>query len=164
MQRDWLIYSREHNKWWTSGERGYSSTIDEAGRYTRERAIQICKSANIARPADDPHEVMVPAPEAYEKMLAAVNRFCNGNRDTPIDERTLATMLYDAQKNWDLKRGKTPPNFEHLHPQDQEMMRHMASHLARWVVIGDATRLSAEVWPSDQDGDSEREDDRAESS
>jgi hypothetical protein len=42
---DYLIWSNEHQGWWRPNERGYDSGYANAGRYTRERAIQICQNA-----------------------------------------------------------------------------------------------------------------------
>jgi len=59
--RCWLIVSFEHNAFWKPGY-GYTKSLDEAGRYTFNEAKQICEQANMAQPADDPHEVMVCDP------------------------------------------------------------------------------------------------------
>ncbi len=48
-----LIWSYEHNAWWAPGERGYRDSVAAAGRYTPERAGQICAGAF-------PDEIMVP--------------------------------------------------------------------------------------------------------
>lgn len=42
----YLIYSREHEAWWKPAERGYTTDIDQAGRYSREKAAAICEGAN----------------------------------------------------------------------------------------------------------------------
>lgn len=61
----WLIWSNEHAAWWGPGERGYTTVIEEAGRYTREEAEAIVRNANAYLPAeqDTVNEVMVRAPE-----------------------------------------------------------------------------------------------------
>lgn len=41
----YLIWSNEHYAWWGPGERGYVKAVAEAGKYSRERAIEICKRA-----------------------------------------------------------------------------------------------------------------------
>ncbi len=45
MEREYLIWSAEHQAWWAAGERGYSKGIMHAGRYSRDRALQICINA-----------------------------------------------------------------------------------------------------------------------
>jgi len=41
----YLIWSHEHGAWWGPGGFGYTSNMDEAGRYSREEAIRICRKA-----------------------------------------------------------------------------------------------------------------------
>lgn len=41
----YLIWSNEHRGWWGIGERGYDRHLAKAGRYSRERAIEICRQA-----------------------------------------------------------------------------------------------------------------------
>lgn len=41
----YLIWSNEHRAWWGPGECGYVPQLSKAGRYTRERAIDICRNA-----------------------------------------------------------------------------------------------------------------------
>lgn len=45
----YLIWSNEHLGWWGRNEHGYTMDIKYAGRYSRERAIQICKKALYGR-------------------------------------------------------------------------------------------------------------------
>jgi len=43
---DWyMIWSNEHRGWWRVGSRGYSPGLSDAGMYSREAAIQICREA-----------------------------------------------------------------------------------------------------------------------
>lgn len=42
----YLIWSNQKNKWWSSCRRGYTKSIDEAGRYSEEEAVSICNDAN----------------------------------------------------------------------------------------------------------------------
>lgn len=53
-----LIWSFEHNAWWGVGECGYVAIVEHAGRYTLERAVEICQAANIA----EIDEAIVPLP------------------------------------------------------------------------------------------------------
>jgi hypothetical protein len=72
----YLIWSNEHRRWWRAGESGYTSFIEEAGRYDKATAEYIVQKATVggrlAEPRTDPvtgrpyswlSEHMVPAPE-----------------------------------------------------------------------------------------------------
>jgi hypothetical protein len=41
----YLILSHEHTAWWGPGHCGHVLNIAEAGRYSREEAMNICRSA-----------------------------------------------------------------------------------------------------------------------
>jgi hypothetical protein len=41
----YLIWSNEHRAWWRAGGHGYSKGLEGAGRYTRARALEICRDA-----------------------------------------------------------------------------------------------------------------------
>lgn len=59
----YLIWSNEHNAWWRPNGNGYTKSIEEAGRYTFERAAEICRDANWYRPQESkaaPDESIVP--------------------------------------------------------------------------------------------------------
>jgi hypothetical protein len=42
-----LIWSNEHHMWWRDDERGYTDSIEEAGRCTYKRAVQIVREASV---------------------------------------------------------------------------------------------------------------------
>lgn len=42
---DYLIWSNEHNAWWNPNSAGYTNSSSAAGRYTREKALAICRQA-----------------------------------------------------------------------------------------------------------------------
>lgn len=44
MSDRYLIWSHEQSRWWRRGN-GYTSSMAEAGRYTRESALAICLRA-----------------------------------------------------------------------------------------------------------------------
>lgn len=46
---DYVIWSNEHSLWWAADERGYDSSLNNAGRYTREKALGICTGARGGR-------------------------------------------------------------------------------------------------------------------
>jgi hypothetical protein len=41
----YLIWSNEHRGWWRSAGHGYSSYLKEAGHFTRDKALGICRDA-----------------------------------------------------------------------------------------------------------------------
>ena len=41
----YLIWSNEHRGWWRAGRCGYTPGLMDAGRYTRDQAIEICGDA-----------------------------------------------------------------------------------------------------------------------
>ena len=44
--RIWLVYSREHEAWWRPASDGYTTSIAEAGRYTKAEAARHCTSVD----------------------------------------------------------------------------------------------------------------------
>ncbi len=42
---DWLVWSNQRGMWWRAGWSGYTSVIDEAGRYTLAAAEEIVRTA-----------------------------------------------------------------------------------------------------------------------
>lgn len=65
----WLIWSNEHRAWWGPGSRGYEVVLSKAGRYSRERAAEICAGANrYLSEGSEPNEVMVLAPAPAEAL------------------------------------------------------------------------------------------------
>ena len=61
----YLIWSHSHRAWWRPERSGYTSEIDQAGRYSREEADQICPGHPRCGDPDDggPWETMHLAPE-----------------------------------------------------------------------------------------------------
>lgn len=43
----YLIWSNEHRAWWRADHNGYTSFIEEAGRYTEDAASSIVKQATV---------------------------------------------------------------------------------------------------------------------
>jgi hypothetical protein len=58
MQRQFLIWSIEHEAWWRPGHAGYTRNLGEAGVYFEESARDILKRANYPPPRV--HECLVP--------------------------------------------------------------------------------------------------------
>jgi hypothetical protein len=47
---EFLIWSFEHGSWWLPNESGYTHSIEKAGAYSLERAVEICAHANHRPP------------------------------------------------------------------------------------------------------------------
>lgn len=45
MSDNYLIWSNEHQLWWRPNSRGYTSDLNQAGRYARSEALAICATA-----------------------------------------------------------------------------------------------------------------------
>jgi hypothetical protein len=43
----YLIWSREHGRWWGPGSWGYTDDFEKAGHYTREQADAIVERGNF---------------------------------------------------------------------------------------------------------------------
>ena len=63
----YLVWSNEHNCWWRPGAQGYTNHIADAGRYSRDEAIKICRGANYMFPKYGlPQEIMMPEQDAID--------------------------------------------------------------------------------------------------
>jgi hypothetical protein len=60
--RQCLIWSFEHGQWWRDNCDGYTSDIAEAGRYTLQKAVQLCQNALWSDPLQH-GEAIVPLME-----------------------------------------------------------------------------------------------------
>jgi hypothetical protein len=60
MVDDWLIWSEEHGSWWRAGRRGYTTSILQAGIYTKVQADRIVHDANAH--SSNLNEVAIAAP------------------------------------------------------------------------------------------------------
>jgi len=69
LEKAWLVWSHEHGLWWRANNRGYTSSIDEAGRYTLTDALSCC-DIRSRRPDGTPNEIVQPSPEWIKKALA----------------------------------------------------------------------------------------------
>lgn len=59
----WLVWSNEHAAWWKVGDRGYTHSMVEAARYTREDALARCHKMGPWKHPGIPDEVAVVAPD-----------------------------------------------------------------------------------------------------
>lgn len=55
----WHIWSNEHSAYWRQNSNGYTKNILEAGRYSEEEALKICKCANYGPIGGIPTETMI---------------------------------------------------------------------------------------------------------
>lgn len=62
----YLIWSEEHHAWWRPAERGYTSQMREAGRYSKERAYSIVTAANLI----GFNEIAIPFPSQLPELIA----------------------------------------------------------------------------------------------
>ena len=62
----YLIWSAEWRLWWRPGRSGYTDAVDQAGRYSRQEASQICPGHPRAGNPNQagPWEIPVLAPES----------------------------------------------------------------------------------------------------
>jgi hypothetical protein len=78
---NYLIWSNQHRQWWRDDRRGYTDSIEEAGRYGHDEAVQIVLSASAdglllfdridpvnGREYQQAPEVLVLAPEHAEQV------------------------------------------------------------------------------------------------
>lgn len=64
----YVVWSNEHRAWWGPNRAGYCTSLDQAGRYSREAALSICDGARGGRQYNDnPSEVPI--------LLADAERF-----------------------------------------------------------------------------------------
>lgn len=55
----WLVWSNEHHAWWRPNSAGYTTFHEEAGRYTLEQAVVICRDGRSHQKNEPPPEMMV---------------------------------------------------------------------------------------------------------
>ena len=54
----YVVWSNEHRCWWGPDHCGYRANLADAGRYTRDEALSICRNARGGREfRDNPSEV-----------------------------------------------------------------------------------------------------------
>jgi hypothetical protein len=66
----WLIWSNEHGRWWRPAQAGYTSLIEQAGRYPRSVADMIIRDSNWG---GNINEMAVLAPEAFDLIRAEMD-------------------------------------------------------------------------------------------
>jgi hypothetical protein len=66
MAQQYLIWSEEHGGWWGAGDWGYTRSLRQAGRYSKERADEIVSKANRFSEPPAFNEIAIPDPLAKD--------------------------------------------------------------------------------------------------
>lgn len=68
----YVVWSHEHSAWWATGGWGYTTVLDDAGKFSRAAAIKVCHNAGAPfRIGFAPNEIAV----RLEDALAAQELF-----------------------------------------------------------------------------------------
>ncbi len=70
----YVIWSNEQRAWWAAYRHGYERCLEEAGRYSREEAIQICKAANTCFVGGVNPVLPDEIPVLFEDALETMNK------------------------------------------------------------------------------------------
>jgi hypothetical protein len=63
----YLIWSNEHKGWWRPNRNGYTEDYQDAGLYSRDNAMTICKNASLGWREGEPlPEILVSEADALE--------------------------------------------------------------------------------------------------
>ena len=91
---DWLVYSNEHSAYWRPDEKGYTTDVAQAGRYTKEHADEICQAAIPGRIGrGKPPEVAIHVDDPIVMTEAA-------HADQLADQlQAYVDALYDGPSN-----------------------------------------------------------------
>lgn len=120
-----LIYSRKHSTcgdacWWRPDGKGYTTDLNQAGRYTKEKADSCCRST---------HGDNVPVPESaalslearrtvYRRDIEAMLAMCSiKNIHVPSRQTGKSALAKFIQEFLQLRSKSTPVNPEnHANP------------------------------------------------
>lgn len=83
----WLLWSLPHASWWRGNGGGYTPSLDQAGRYTRQGALQHTRKS-WDYDVDAPSTVMVPAPSLQALGCQEVGELMTLRIMTAIDIAT----------------------------------------------------------------------------
>ena len=73
MREPYLVWSNEHHAWWRPNSRGYAKSIEDAGVYSREEAMDIAGTSRNGWTVDHtPDEIPVAVSDIPERMRAAI--------------------------------------------------------------------------------------------
>lgn len=79
----WLIWSNEHMGWWGCNSRGYVESINKAGRYKFDEAVEICKSGTMKCSRFGgviPKEIMVPDLPVIKNSITKADKFLGDSK------------------------------------------------------------------------------------
>ena len=79
----YLLYSFKHGAWLSPDERGYTATIDEAGRYPLGRALDAVTRSSAAGRVDQSSTLIV-APEAWGEYAEVHKRRAAPTQGVPV--------------------------------------------------------------------------------
>lgn len=69
----YLVWSNEHRAWWRPNSQGYAKSIEDAGVYTREEAMDIARTSRNGWTVDHtPDEIPVAVADIPERMRSAI--------------------------------------------------------------------------------------------
>jgi hypothetical protein len=66
-----LIWSIEHKKWWRPNGMGYTPTFSEAGRFSLENAVEICRPLRWPEHSHADLDLIFPDYDAKGKAVEA---------------------------------------------------------------------------------------------
>ena len=101
MSESYLVFSREHNAFWRPKRCGYTHHTFDAGRYSKQEAIELCENGNIGCHTADPDEVFVGCPDAIERLQARVElleKYLIANSNGMIRCRVCRHQTYAGQE------------------------------------------------------------------
>lgn len=116
MTYEWVVWSSERCGFWRQNRHGYTSSLAEAGRFSREEAQAICDKASLdgrltfktEAGHELPPEIMLFAPPARRRTSTpeelashAVNQFADGRRYPGSDrlETIVASVIRFDREN-----------------------------------------------------------------
>lgn len=73
MREPYLVWSNEHRAWWRANGQGYTTSIEHAGIYTRDRALDIARTSRDGWSIHGvPDEIAVAAADIQARARAAI--------------------------------------------------------------------------------------------
>jgi hypothetical protein len=111
---NWIVWSNEHRQFWRPERCGYTSRIEQAGRYTKTEAETICNGANYRSNSDlrngIPPEIFMPAPEAFYAFDAIRETLEEALEEAQADIRDRDHAILQLARRW--------PDFETAAPNE----------------------------------------------
>ena len=111
MAQLWLIWSNQHGAWWKPNRRGYTQTLEFAGRYPLQDALEVVSKATLdgqlrhtvtspdgTAAIVDEHMVPAPLPLARIQMLADAEQLVDFDYDDPNLAARLAAIGEHAMR------------------------------------------------------------------